>query len=224
MKILCVSDYKDPLVYSSNVKSRYSGVNLVLGAGDLDLDYYGFIVSSLNKPLLFIFGNHNLARIGEYKREFSGYNDELKYEREINKPTYGATYIGGKVVTIGGVIFAGLGGTKRYNRGINQYSEFGMFCSILKLLPKLIFNKIFHGRYLDILLTHAPPEGIHDKDDPCHKGFKIFLWFMRVFKPKYLIHGHVHLYNINDNRKTIYHDTVVINAYGHIVIDTEEHI
>jgi hypothetical protein len=47
---------------------------------------------------------------------------------------------------------------------------------------------------------------------------------MRVFKPKYLIHGHVHLYNINDNRKTIYHDTVVINAYGHIVIDTEEHI
>ncbi|HOV63073.1 MAG TPA: metallophosphoesterase, partial [Spirochaetia bacterium] len=63
-----------------------------------------------------------------------------------------------------------------------------------------------------------------DKDDPCHKGFKIFLWFMRVFKPKYLIHGHVHLYNINDNRKTIYHDTVVINAYGHIVIDTEEHI
>ncbi len=222
MKILCVSDYKDPLIYSANLKSRYRDVMLILGAGDLDLDYYGFIVSSLNKPLFFIFGNHNLNRIGEYKKEFAGYEAEFKYERELMKPSYGATYIGGRVINLGGVIFAGLGGSKRYNRGLNQYSEFGMLRYILKLVPKLLFNKLFHGRYLDILLTHSPPEGIHDKDDPCHRGFRIFLWFMRTFKPKYLIHGHVHLYNINDNRKTMYHSTTVVNAYGHIVIDTEE--
>jgi hypothetical protein len=35
MKILCVADNIDPLVYSSSIKSRFREVDLVLGAGDL---------------------------------------------------------------------------------------------------------------------------------------------------------------------------------------------
>jgi hypothetical protein len=43
---------------------------------------------------------------------------------------------------------------------------------------------------------------------------------MKVFKPKYLIHGHVHLYDLSAVRVTRYLDTVVLNAYSHYVIDT----
>jgi Icc-related predicted phosphoesterase len=110
----------------------------------------------------------------------------------------------------------------RYNRGENQFTEFGMYLEIFKLIPRLILNRLFRGRFLDILLTHASPAGIHDKQDRCHWGFKAFLWFMRVFKPKYLIHGHIHLYDLADVRLTRYQDTLVINAYSHYVIDTEE--
>ena len=35
MKILCVSDHKDPIVYSSQVKERFQGIDLILGAGDV---------------------------------------------------------------------------------------------------------------------------------------------------------------------------------------------
>jgi Icc-related predicted phosphoesterase len=110
----------------------------------------------------------------------------------------------------------------RYNREENQYTNFQMKMEILRLVPALVFNRIFRGRFLDILLTHAPPEGIHDQKDRCHRGFKPFLWFMRVFKPRYLIHGHIHLYDSSAVRTTKYQNTLVINAYSHYIIDTGE--
>jgi Icc-related predicted phosphoesterase len=45
---------------------------------------------------------------------------------------------------------------------------------------------------------------------------------MRTFKPKYLIHGHIHLYDLSAVRTTKYQDTWVINAYSHYIIDTQE--
>ena len=68
-------------------------------------------------------------------------------------------------------------------------------------------------------MTHAPPFGIHDGEDRCHRGFKAFLWFMRVFKPRYLVHGHVHLYSREQIRATRYRQTTVVNAYEHVVIE-----
>ena len=112
----------------------------------------------------------------------------------------------------------------RYNRGENQYTEWEMYFEIFRLIPRLLWNRLFHGRYADILLTHAPPRGIHDKPDKCHWGFKAFLWFMKVFKPAYLIHGHIHLYDLADVRRTQWGRTSVINAYSHCIIDSSEGI
>ncbi len=130
----------------------------------------------------------------------------------------GATHIGGKIRKIDGLIIAGLGGSMRYNQGYNQYTEFGMFVRCVKLVPRMLINKLIYGRFVDILLTHAPPRGIHDKPDRCHLGFKVFLWFMDFFKPKYLIHGHIHLYDMNEQRISKYKDTTVINAYSNILV------
>jgi len=205
MKILCISDQVDPLVYSDSIKKRFADVELILSAGDLPMEYLDFIVSSLNKPLLFVFGNHHAEKMAN--NDFHG---------------YGSIHAGSKVVREGGLIITGLGGSMRYNRGPNQYTDFQMYKEIIKLLPRLVFNRIFRGRYTDILLTHAPPKDIHDKQDLCHQGFKAFLWFMKAFKPKYLVHGHIHLYDLCDVRRTRWMDTEVINAYNHYIIDTEE--
>jgi Icc-related predicted phosphoesterase len=217
MKILCVSDQIDPLVYSSTIKDRFADVDIVLSAGDLPMDYLDFIVSSINKPLLFVFGNHNLEEYHYY----GAHRDILNWG-DLSQPPCGsgAVHVGFKVRREGSLIIAGLGGSRRYNRGENQYTNFQMNWAILKLIPVLLINRIFRGRFLDILLTHASPLGIHDKSDPCHRGFKAFLWFMKVFKPKYLIHGHIHLYDLSAVRSTKYQDTLVVNAYSHYVIDT----
>ena len=93
---------------------------------------------------------------------------------------------------------------------------------LIALIPTLIMNRLRYGRYLDVLVTHAPPAGIHDKNDPCHRGFNAFLWFMKAFKPRWLIHGHIHLYDLQDIRVSKYLDTTVINAYSHYILDTEQ--
>ncbi|MEL3900248.1 MAG: metallophosphoesterase, partial [Treponema phagedenis] len=66
MKILCVSDEIDALVYNHNIRGRYADIDLIISAGDLPMEYLEFIVSSLNKPLLFVFGNHNLNEFPYY--------------------------------------------------------------------------------------------------------------------------------------------------------------
>ena len=68
MKILCLSDYVDPLIYNQNVREVFGDVDLVLCAGDLPLDYVDFVVTMLNKPTYFIFGNHNLKDFSYYHK------------------------------------------------------------------------------------------------------------------------------------------------------------
>jgi len=215
LKILCISDQIDPQVYSPRIKERFSDVDFILSAGDLPLDYLDFIISCLNKPLFFVFGNHHTNELKHYRK-----TDEstlLHYEREYLG--CGAIHLGSKVKNEDNLIVAGLGGSMRYNNGVNQFTDFEMFLEILKIIPGLLWNRIAYGRYLDILLTHAPPRGIHDKEDKCHLGFKIYLWFMKVFKPKYLVHGHIHLYDLSEIRCTKWENTVVCNAFGHYVIN-----
>lgn len=216
MKILCVSDQIDPLVYSNNVKERFKDVDLVISAGDLPMEYLDFIVSSLNKPVFFVFGNHNLNEYGLYHKVAGQY-----HRADYTTSYHGTTYLGFKAYRQNGLLLAGASGSIRYNNGLNQYTDRQMGRKLLSLVPRLIFNKIRYGRYLDVFVTHASPEGIHDKSDPCHHGFKSFLWFMKTFRPKYLIHGHIHLYDLQDVRVSTYQATTVINAYSHYNLDVE---
>ena len=221
LKILCISDKIDPLIYSNNIKNRFNDIDLILSAGDLELKYYGFIVSSLNKPLLFVFGNHNLKSLRRYRYK----NDQLNIEKPDTitnlSPSYGSIYLGDKVKTIKSLLVAGLGGSIKYNNGPNQFSEFEMTLKVLKIFPRLLFNRIFHGRWLDILLTHAPPRGLGDREDRCHQGFRIFRTFLKFFKPRYLLHGHIHLYDINAPREIRFMETNIVNIYEHQIIEIE---
>jgi len=222
MKVLCVADHIDPLVYSTQVKKRFGEVGLVLGAGDLPLEYYSFIVSSLNVPLLFIYGNHNLSRLDFYQQKpaashMEDIEDNMKFRNAV-----GATFLEDRHHRHGKLLIAGLGGSIRYNRGEHQFTEFQMMLRVLRLAPRLWWNKLIHGRYLDILLTHAPPRGIHDRNDKPHLGFKAFLTFMKWFRPRFLVHGHIHLYELNEIRRTTYLKTEVVNCYDHLVLEVPD--
>ena len=217
MRLLCVADHVDPFIYSNGLKSRYGNVDMVLSSGDLTLGYYDFIVSTLNKPLFFVFGNHHL----EARSRFNKAPDPFQRGPAVWESGVGATCLEGRVVLVKGLILAGLGGSIWYNGGENQYTDFTMFLAMIRLMPRMLWHRIFRGRFIDILVTHSPPYGISDLPDPCHTGFRVLLWFLRTFKPRYLVHGHVHLYDRNASREAHYGATTIINAYDHIVIDLE---
>ena len=233
MKILCVSDYVDPLIYNQNVKEIFPDIDAIICAGDLPMDYIDFIVSVFNKPTYFIFGNHNLKDFGFYHKIDSPQGQQQYMERKHHGS--GAKYMGFKtsvenIFTIKDsvtgkerpLLMAGVSGCLKYNNGLCQYSDFEMKLKLIKMIPKLLKNKKKYGTYLDIFLTHATPRHIHDHEDPCHKGFECFNWFIEKFKPTYMIHGHIHLYDMREERIGVYNNTTVINAYAHHILEIPE--
>lgn len=210
VKILTLSDTIEPMIHHPSIRERYSDVGLILACGDLPFHYLEFIVTLLNKPLYYVFGNHDRHMV---------------HTESGPKPTgpEGCFNLHGRAANHNGLLLAGLEGSMRYKKGGGpQYTDREMWLKVLALVPKLLWNRLRHGRYLDILITHAPPYSVHDASDLCHTGFKSFLWLVRQFRPRYLIHGHIHLYNPNQVRRTLYHSTLVVNTYGHQIIQWEK--
>ena len=209
MKILVVTDKLVDLLYSPCLVDKFRDVELVLSCGDLPYYYLEYIVTMLNVPLLYVHGNHDPAQ--EYSA--SG--------QSCSGPA-GCENIHRRIVRQKQLWVAGLEGSIRYKpEGQYQYTEFQMWGHVLHMASRLYWHKLRTGRRLDILIAHAPPFGIHDGRDPTHTGFRSFLWLMRVLKPRYLIHGHRHVYNPMEVTETLYGATTVVNAYPYKVLEID---
>lgn len=208
MKVLTVSDVVEPTIYHPGVRERYGDVELVLACGDLPNYYLEFIVTMLNRPLYYVLGNHDQNVVpSEQGPKPAGPGGCINLDNRT-------AHHDGKL------LLAGLEGSMRYKRdGGPQYTDREMWHKTLALVPQLLWNRLQHGRYLDVLITHAPPHGVHDASDLCHTGFKAFLWLIKCFRPRYLIHGHVHLYGHESERRTLYGTTMVVNTYGHQLVE-----
>jgi Icc-related predicted phosphoesterase len=207
MKILALSDQVVEQLYCPSVKERFDDVDLVVGCGDLPSYYLEFIVSMLNVPLVHVPGNHDPAA--------PALDSDLS-------PHGCANNIDGLVIEERGLLIAGLGGSIRYRPdGVNQYTQGEMARRILTMTPRLWWNRLRYGRFLDILVTHAPPRGIHDAEDPAHVGFESFNRFIARFRPRYLLHGHSHVYRRDAATSTQTAQTNVINVYPYRVIEIE---
>jgi Icc-related predicted phosphoesterase len=208
MKILAISDVEIGFIYSPLVREKFQDVDIVISCGDLPYYYLEYIVSTLNVPLYFVRGNH--ASVTEF-----GTDDSRKFP-------WGTIDLHQKVIEDEtGLLIAGLEGCLRYNRGPFQYSQIQYWNMVFKLIPKLLVNKLRFGRYLDIFVTHAPPWGIHDMEDLPHRGIKAFSWLIKVFKPIYHLHGHIHIYRRDTITQTMRFETLVTNAYGYREIFVE---
>lgn len=112
----------------------------------------------------------------------------------------------------------GLEGSQVYTREAVQYTEREMYWAYQWMRPKL-----WRHKGVDIVITHAPPKGIHDMQSVTHAGFTVFNQIIEKHKPKYFFHGHTHLnYGRNQERVTKVGETYVINAYGFYILNYEK--
>ena len=205
MKLLAVSDVEIPMLYSPLIVERFKDVALLISCGDLPYYYIEYMVTMLNVRCYFVRGNH------ASKREF-GVAGTRKYP-------WGAVDLHGKCKEDeSGLLLAGLEGSLRYNTGAYQYTQSQYWEMVLALTPRLLMNRLSQGRYLDIFVSHAPPWQVHDDNDPAHRGIKAFRWLIKVFKPSYLLHGHIHVYRRDTVTRSLIDETTVQNVFGYSVL------
>lgn len=198
MKILTVSDEECAALWDYYVPGRLSGYDLILACGDLKASYLSFLVTMARCPVLYVHGNH-----------------DARFDKN---PPEGCDCIDDSIVVYNGLRILGLGGCRKYHPGEHQYTEAQMRMRIWKLKWKI---RQLGG--IDIVVTHAPPEGLGDDEDVAHWGFAALRAFLDKYHPRYLIHGHVHMtYGHNIPRVIEYNGTSVINAYERYVLEVPD--
>ena len=199
MKILLLADIEDTALWDYFSPDRVKGYDLILAAGDLKAEYLTFLVTMSNLPVFYVHGNHNAA-----------------YD---HYPPEGCECIDDRLVTYRGLRILGLGGSALYSREPYQYTEREM----RRRIARLRFA-VWKARGVDIVLTHCQPKGYGDADDYAHRGFEAFLPMLDRWKPKALVHGHVHMTYGDIKRELPYGETRIINAYQRytLEIDTDK--
>jgi len=205
VKILAISDEVVERLYSLCNNGHFNDIDLIIGCGDLPYPYLENIVTFLNVPLLYVPGNHDPVH------------------QENNPKTYaqGGSNLDLKSTRIKTFLISGLGGCVQYRPdGTNQYTQTESYFRAFKLLPRLLLNRINYGRYLDILITHSPPFGIHDDNTQAHTGLKAINWLLKLAKPRYHLHGHTHFYRRNlEPSESNYRSTKIINVHPYKILD-----
>ena len=198
MKILAIADEESPALWEYYVPGRLKEYDLVISCGDLSAKYLEFIATMGRAPVVYVPGNH-----------------DVRYTQE---PPEGCDCIDGQFVTFNGVRILGLGGCRWYRPGPFQVTEKEM----RKKIRKLRFQ-LWRHKGVDIVVTHAPPEGVGDGEDNAHRGFESLLQLIDKYHPTYLLHGHVHAnYDSRFIRERDYHGTKVINVGERYTLEVPE--
>jgi len=196
MKILALADTEEPFLWDYYSAAKVKDVDLILSCGDLKKEYLEFLVTMINRPLLYVHGNHD--------------------ERFESDPPLGCDCIDDKVVEVCGYRIGGLGGSMRYRPDAKyMYTERKMSQRVAKLR-----RQIKKAGGIDILVTHAPASDWGDLEDIAHQGFACFHEILKQDQPQVMFYGHVHRSYGDFTREREYPGGIrLINAGGYYFLD-----
>lgn len=195
LRILSISDFIDKSLIAKIEAKQIPRIDLILSCGDIEPEHLGYLRERLECPLYYIKGNHDI--------------------RYTSSNPLGCDDIHEKIISFKSLNILGLEGSIWYNGGPNQYTDAAMKRIIFKTKLKFWRKKPIH-----MVITHAPPRRIHDKEDLCHMGFESYLRLIEKNTPGYFIHGHIHKeFKAFQDRVSIHHQTRVINTCGHIIFE-----
>lgn len=192
------------MLHGPTLTSYAGDVDAVISCGDLPFAYLEYIVTFLGVPLYYVLGNHDP---GPDAPEYPG----------------GCTPLDGRILEVpgddGGIVLAGLSGSPFYSGGPNQYTERQMRRKVLSLSARIRLRGLLGRTSPVILATHSPPLGLGDQKDLVHVGFGSFVDFIDRHHPPLWLHGHIHLYGLDQERVVKKGETSIVNVYGHRILE-----
>jgi hypothetical protein len=216
VRILAVADEVNDALYAPETLRR-AAPDVAVSCGDLPFDYLEYLVTILNVPLLYVPGNHDpdLGQRPEIEQSLAlaPFIPDAGGHRRPSPGPEGATNVDGRVEVTRGLRVGGLGGSVRYREGPNQYTQ----AQMRRRARRLARRARLRGG-LDLLVTHTPPLGVGDEEDPAHTGFAAFHWLANRLKPRLLVHGHIHPYGRKRPDRRI-GEMLVVNAVPSRIVE-----
>ncbi|HSJ00540.1 MAG TPA: metallophosphoesterase [Patescibacteria group bacterium] len=198
IRILAVSDEPDPSLDSPATREGLGRVDLIVGAGDLDPGYLGFVTDAFHAPLRYVRGNHDVGAAWASSER-----------SQLPEPMRD-----GAIVSEAGLRLIGFSGSPRYNERNLQVSSLGMWIKVIGA-----WVRASRVRPL-IVVTHAPPRDVNDDHDHAHRGFAAFRWFVDRIDPPLWLHGHTALVRRGiDDRIATHAGTTFYNCTGATLVE-----
>jgi hypothetical protein len=201
IRLLAVSDSHDPALDHAVNRDGIGHVDAILGCGDLEPDYLGFLGDAFGVPVSFVRGNHD--RGGHWADAAMPCPDHL---------------VSGAVIEVLGVTVApfewpGL----RPDRALR--SERQAWFDVLRASRTLLVRRLLGRRAPVLVLSHVPPRGVGDCEaEPYHVGYRAYRWFLERVRPPLWLHGHTTPASVADWRASL-GPSEVVNVTGSVVVE-----
>ncbi len=202
IRLLAVSDDIDPALDHEVNRAALGRLDGIVGCGDLEPSYLGFLADAFHVPVAFVRGNHD--RGGQWQHTV----------RDAPRPLPS-----GRLSEIGGVTIAPLEWPGIDSSSAALRHESHAWLDVLRTARALLVRRLL-GRVAPVLvLSHAPPRGVGDTTaDPYHLGYRAYRWLLDRLRPPLWLHGPVTVACIRDWRDAS-GPTTVANVTGAVLVE-----
>ncbi len=199
---LAVSDDPDAALDHTANRAALGAIDAIVGAGDLEPDYLGFLADAFGVPLSFVRGNHDHG--GRWAESVAA-----------SAPRPLAT---GRLHQISGLPVAALEWPGLRHDGRRRHDASAWADAVRLRLRRGLAGVLGH-RGPTIVLSHAPPRGLGDRAaDPYHVGYAGYRWLLDGWRPPLWVHGHVPPASV-DGWLVASAGTDVVNVTGAVLIE-----
>ncbi len=197
---LVVSDDVDAALGLEVNRDALGPIDSIVGAGDLEPDYLGFLADAFCVPLAFVRGNHD--RGGRWANSVASSSPHPLESGRLH-------HVDGLPVVA--LEWPGLRHGDRLRHDGSAWAD----------VARVMAHRVGHWAAPVVVLSHAPPRGIGDREaDPYHCGFRAYRWLLDRSRPPLWLHGHVPPASVEGWR--VEHDgSMVINATGAVLLQLD---
>lgn len=201
IRLLAVSDMVDPVLEHAINRERIGRLDAIVGCGDLEPSYLGFLGDAFGVPVAYVRGNHDR---GGHWSETAG-----------KAPTH---LTSGRLTQLGDLTVAAFEwpGLRPDQARRDEWTAWG---DVIRAWRTLLVRRLL-GRATPVLvLSHAPPRGVGDHAaNRYHLGYAAYRWLLDHLRPPLWLHGHVDPATKTDWQTSL-GPSIVVNVTGSVVVE-----
>jgi hypothetical protein len=199
IRFLVASDAADPALAQTVNREALGHLDGILGCGDLEPGWLGFLADAFNTPLVYVRGNHD--RGGQW------------VQRPLPVPRW---LDAGRIDRLAGVPIIGLE-WPGVDAPDNRRRPWQAWRQTLGITRRLLTARLWRTPL--IVISHVPPAGVGDTpSDAYHVGFDAYRWLLDRLRPPVWLHGHTAPASVSRLVERS-GPTVVANATGALLLE-----